>query len=255
MSDATIAAALHVDPIDIRAIRYVETSGRMDSSTAAAVRFEPHVFWKAKLGMPNATGAQVRDALTPAQLTQVPYTPCNAAWRTAHGLAPCGHDRAASEVASETNRAAFNRAKLVDARQAVLSSSWGLFQVLGGDTLDLYGTPQGLLAAFDANPLAASEALFVHYMRGRASTLAALRAKNYPLFVALYNGCCGPRPRVVGGLLLHEDGTPCTGCDGYLVKYRRGLTSFEPAAEAAGGGLLLAAAAGLGLWWWSRRRR
>lgn len=252
MSDASIAASLGVGIAYVRAIRYVESGG-----AASAVRFEPHLFWRRRLGMPDGTsGVQVRNALTDEQLRQVPYTPGNTAWRAAHGLPPCRIDRSASCTASETNRAAFDRAYAVDPINAVRATSWGTFQILGGDLLGLFNNDTArAVAAFTQDPVTVSESLLVRYLRfSNTAALSALRVGNVPLFVALYNGCCGPHPRTVGGQLQRADGTPCTACDGYITKFRRGLTSLEPAAEAAGGGLLLAAAAGLGFWWWSRRR-
>jgi hypothetical protein len=253
MSDETVAAELNADPAYVRAIRFVETGGRRDAAAGSAVRFEPHVFWRNKLGMPSgSTGAQIRDALTPVQLAQVPYTPCNTAWRAAHGLPPCRMDRAASALSAETNRAAVERASRVDARQAMLASSWGMFQVLGQAPLDEYGTVPAFLAALDADPIGASERIFVRHMHNKPLALAALRAKNIPLIVSRYNGCCGGT-HSDGDHLVRDDGTVCNGCDVYIEKYRRGLRSLEPTAGAAGGGLLLAAL-GLGLWWMNRRR-
>lgn len=251
MSDATLATALRLPVKTVSAIRYVETGGRPSGS--AAIRFEPHVFWRTKLGLPrSASGTQIRNAMSAAQNAQVPYTPCSTEWRTANGLPPCldsqGHERsrAASAVAAETNRAAFERAFAVDPDKAVRATSWGAFQVLGGNLLEAYGgSPATAVAAFWANPADASERVLIKWFQNNPRGYAAARDQRWFDFVVEYNTCCSGSG---------ETQANCRGCDVYLNRFTEGLR-LEPIAEAAGGGLLFAAAAGLGLWWWSRRRR
>lgn len=236
MSDATIAAATGI-PIDfVAAIRAVE-SGKGGPS---AVRFEPNKFWRIVKHLPgNATGPQIRAALTPADLAAVPYTPCNLSWRTANGLPPCRHDRAASEVSAETNRAAFERAFRVDPRAAVDASSWGSFQTLTFGLLDLWPrkTPAEAVAAFDASPAEASEAMLIGWLRQNPVALQAAQRRDVFNFVCRYNGCGCHTPY---------------GCAGYKRDFEAALAHPQGGGGGGGGlvGLLLAAAGAYGLWKW-----
>jgi len=175
-------------PLDVLlAIRAVESGSR-----ATAVRFEPHVFWRARKGFPRSmTGGQIRDSLTAAELAAVPYTPCSLAWREANGLAPCTrrgavYDQAASLVGAETNRAAFERAARLDTNAAIDATSWGLYQVLGGHLRALY--PQDPVGAFDANPERVSEELLVRWMSQNDTARRAAVAGDLRTLALRYNG-------------------------------------------------------------------
>lgn len=224
MSDASIAAAKSI-PIDfVRAIRAVESGG-----DPRAVRFEPHVFWRIRKGLPDdATGPQIRAALSQSDLNLVPYTPGNTDWRTANHLPPCRISRAASCSAAETNEAAMNRAMAVSAVAGMQATSYGLFQVLGAHLLALYGNdPVRALAAFRADPTGVSEALLMRWLDANPRALAAARAKDVLGFVQRYNGCGD-------------------NCDAYVAK-------FEHALRGGGGGIVatfLVAGALAAAWKW-----
>jgi hypothetical protein len=155
-TDAELAAEAGISPPMLRAIRQVESG-----ASPRAVRFEPHVFHR-----PSMTGGRYR--------AQVPYTP--------------GEGRAASSVRSETERAAFERARRLDAAAAVKSTSWGSYQVLGDKLIRLYGTPDAGVAAFDADPVTVSDRLLVAWMKSRPAAVAAARAGDFAGFARLYNG-------------------------------------------------------------------
>lgn len=227
MSDAAIAAATGIPLNFARAIRAVESNGN-----PSAVRFEPHVFWKIRKGLPDdATGPQIYAALSPAELAQVPYTPGNTDWRTAHGLAPCRISRAASCVSAETNRAAYLRAYAVSAATAVRATSFGLYQVLGGDLLALYANdPARAKAAFDSDPAGVSEALLVHFLNvTKVRAKEAAIAGDVPAFVHYYNGC---------GRAGHPEEW-ADSCRDYIRK-------FEAALQGGGGGGIVATFLGIG---------
>lgn len=174
----------------VRAIKGHESGGN-----PAAIRFEPHVFWRKQKGLPSrATGPEIRAALTAADMAAVPYTPGNLAWRTAHGLPRCpNHDRAASCTGSETGRTAFNRAFAINPRFAVEATSWGSGQVLGGHLLEMFGgDPRRAVDGFYADPTGVGDRAFVSWWRdARADTVAAANATppNMSLVGSRYNGC------------------------------------------------------------------
>lgn len=152
--DEALADAIGLDPPMLRAIRTIESSGKV-----GAVRFEPHIFHR-------ETDDRYR--------AEVPYTP--------------GEDRAASTIRSETNRAAFERARQFDAAAAVRATSWGAYQVLGGHLLRLYGSPAAAVAAFDRNPAAVSDELLAAWLATNPAALAAARAHDFTEFARRYNG-------------------------------------------------------------------
>jgi len=186
LPDETLAAQAGIPVGILRAIRSVESSGN-----PSAVRFEPHIFWRLTLGLPNGTsGGVIKDALTSAQNAQVPYTPCNTAWRTAHGLAPCRRNMSASLVGTETNRAAFDRARRVNAQNAIKATSWGLYQVLGEHLLRSFPSSPDPVAAFYENPLDASNRILVSWFHSnpRAAAAASAMPPNFSTLADIYNG-------------------------------------------------------------------
>lgn len=225
MSDATLAAQTGI-PIDfVRAIRAVESGG-----SASAVRFEPHVFWRIRKGLPdNSTGPQIYAALSQADLNLVPYTPGNTDWRAAHGLPPCRISRAASCTASETNAAAFDRAAAVNATQAIRATSFGSFQVLGAHLLALYGGDPGrALAAFRADPSSVSDALLKHWLDANRTALQAAQRGDVLGFVRHFNGC--------------------SDCSAYVAKFEAALRKGSGGGGAIGG--IVALIAVWGIWKW-----
>lgn len=222
MSDSTIAASTGIPLAFVRAIRAVESNG-----SATAVRFEPHVFWRIRKGLDaRATGPQIRDALSAAELAQVPYTPGNADWRAAHGLAPCRISRAASCSSAETDAAAFQRAYAVDPATAIRATSFGLYQTLGGHLLSLYPDPTRAVAAFRANPATVSEQLLVHWLNANPEAKEAAQRGDAEAFVRRYNGC--------------------SDCSAYVAKFRAALTRGSGGAV---GGLVVLITTWVALRW------
>lgn len=156
MSDQALAQQAGIPLRILLAIRAVESGG-----SASAVRFEPHVFHR-------LTGDRFR--------TQVPHTP--APGRGSVSLTP-----------SETNRAAFERAFRLAPAEAVRSTSWGLYQVLGEHLLSVAGpNPAQAVAAFDARPREVGEAMFLSWMRSNPAAQAAAQAGDISRLAELYNG-------------------------------------------------------------------
>jgi hypothetical protein len=177
--------------------------GHESGGNPAAIRFEPHVFWREKKRLGRVSGSAIRSALTPQELATVPYTPGNTAWRVAHGVAPCctppgcTRDRAASCTSSETNRAAFDRAFALDPAQAVKATSWGRGQVLGAKLLAMFnGDPRQAVNGFFADPMAVGDRAFVAWWRtARSDAIAAANSSppNFNLVAQRYNGCSNPQ--------------------------------------------------------------
>jgi len=217
MSDATLAAAAGI-PVDIlRAIRELESSGRVN-----AVRFEPHVFNR-------ETNDRYR--------SQIPFTP--------------DPTRGVSLVASETNRAAFERASTFNARAAIRSTSWGLYQVMGPALLRIY--PTDPVGHFDRNPAGVSDELLVEWFRSRPAAVAAANARNIQELARLYNGSqrWGERLMTILGRMLPAP--PAAACTWILIGDSQGV-GMKPhlASGFQTRGLNLAAAfANVG---WSTRR-
>lgn len=249
--DLGLANEAQIPVTALRSIRSVESG-----SNPAAIRFEPHLFWRGRKGLPTgATGAQIRGAMTAADMAAVPYTPGNTSWRSANGLEPCRIDRSASCTGSETNRAAFNRAFAIDPALAVRSTSWGSYQVLGGHLLSLWSDPARAVREFDADPQIVGERLLASWMRANPRAQAAARDFNWAELAHRYNGC--------------------SDCTAYVTRLRAAYDRWNPewervraAVEAAGalatssGGMAIGATAavvavvGAGAFaFWAYRRR
>jgi hypothetical protein len=183
--DLALANEAQIPVTALRSIRSVESG-----SNPAAIRFEAHLYWRMRKGLPQgATGAQIRAAMTAADMAAVPYTPGNTEWRSANGLAPCRISRSASCTGSESNRSAFNRAFALAPEQAVKATSWGSYQVLGSHLLDLYGNPSAAVGAFDREPGVVGERLLASWMRGNPRAQAAARSMDWAELAHRYNGC------------------------------------------------------------------
>lgn len=148
-SDADLAAQAHIPVGVLRAIRSVESGGHPN-----AVRFEPHLFLRRVPGAP------------------IPYTP--------------GPTQAASHVASETNRAAFERARAINEQAAIDSTSWGLYQVLGSHLRSV--APSNPVGTFDSDPAGTSDRLLVDWFATNPAASAAARALNFSDLAYRYNG-------------------------------------------------------------------
>lgn len=188
--DLGLAREAGIPVLVLKALQATESGGN-----PAAIRFEPHKFWQEVKRMPDATGVQIRESLTPAEMAAVPYTPCTLSWRTAHGLAPCRHTgwSAPSEVGSETNRAAFNRAYAIDPAAAVRATSWGSGQVMGWALLAAFDeNPARAVAGFYANPVDTGERMIAAWWRRArrdAKDAANASPPNFNMIAARYNGC------------------------------------------------------------------
>ena len=152
-----VAAALNIDVEVIMAIGAVESGGR----SGPTLRFEPHLFH--------------RDASS-AEAAKVPFT--------AHSPPPTY-----SRVGKETKKPAFDHAYTVNKKAAIRSTSWGMYQVLGGHLLKKYGPdPDRALAAFYNDPDAVSYVLLQSWMEGSPKARKAAQEKDFVSFAGYYNG-------------------------------------------------------------------
>ena len=155
-SQPQLDAARDLDiPVEvIQVIEAVESGGRPD-----ATRFEGHVFLRLR---PDLKG-------------QIAFTP-----------GPRGY----SVTRSETDRAAFEHAFNLDPVAATKSTSFGLYQVLGGHLIKVYGSPQAGLDAFDNSPgaLEVSYRLLISWFNDSPRALAAAQAKDWGKLARYYNG-------------------------------------------------------------------
>lgn len=149
LTDDELAGQAHIPVGVLQAIRSIESGGH-----ANATRFEPNLFLRL---VPGAA---------------VPYTP--------------GPTQAASHVASETNRAAFERARRINENAAIRSTSWGLYQVLGQHLLTV--APSNPVGTFDADPQGTSDRLLVAWFASNPRAAAAARELNFPELALRYNG-------------------------------------------------------------------
>ena len=149
-----VAAATGV-PADVMAV-FSAVESRGDDS---AVRFECHR-WNRSRG-------------------SLPAFPCT----------PKSADEQWSVTASETNRAAFDRAYAISPRLAVEVSSWGRYQVLGSTALASLGwTPRQLVEAFAVAPEDVSDELVIAWFRDNPAAAAAARRRDWRRLARLYNG-------------------------------------------------------------------
>jgi hypothetical protein len=140
-------------PVDVlRAFKKTESGGRAD-----AIRFEPHLFIKRR---PDLTGS-------------IPFT---------KGL------KSFSVVRSETNKAAFDHAFSLDQDAAVRSTSWGLYQVLGGYLLKAYGSPETAVTKFYKNPELASDLTVAAWFNDSSSAVKAANELDWRTLARRYNG-------------------------------------------------------------------
>ena len=159
-----VAAELDLDPDILEAFRLTESG----SGGPGALRFEPHVFLRA---VPEA---------------DIPYTPSDrGAW---------------SLVRSETGLEAFQRAFAIDRAEAVKSTSWGLYQVLGGHLLKIWPDPEEAVLRFQADSERVSHSLLVSWMRPNPRALRAAREMDWEELALRYNGP-GQQMRYAGILL------------------------------------------------------
>ena len=136
---------------------------------------------------------------------KIPYTP---------GRMRDGKPRSASSSREETDRPAFEAARKLDAGAAVVSSSWGSYQQLGGaferalslNPMKNTNDANAAVAAFDADPADVSDKLLAAWLIANPKALAAAKADDVEEFVRRYNG--GPNP-------------------GYCAKMRKAFADFD----------------------------
>lgn len=90
-----------------------------------------------------------------------------------------------------TSRSAFNQAFAINKLAAVQSTSFGKYQVLAKYFPALYGSPEAGVAAFDRDPVAVGDNLFVAWMNdpAHASAKRAAQRVDFYQFAHFYNGC------------------------------------------------------------------
>ena len=148
------AAALELGlPLEVvQAIEAVESGGK-----PRAMRFEPHVFLRKR----------------PDLADQIPFT-----------AGPRGY----SITRSETNVAAFERAFRLDPVAATESTSFGLYQVLGGHLIKLYGSPDVGVETFLSEPIRVSYQLFASWFKASPRALRAAADRDWRELARRYNG-------------------------------------------------------------------
>lgn len=146
------------------------------------------------------------------------------------------------------DRAAFERAYEINPLEAVNSTSWGWYQVMGFHGFPaLYGGPAQAVRAFDADPGGVGIRLFELWM-SRPSADVAKRAAarlDFARFAAAYNGCS----------LEPGASHPCTTYETRMRRaYEAALASGEGASTGLGlGAIALGVAAGYAVWRMVRR--
>lgn len=209
------------------AFRAVESRG-----DAHALRFEPHLF----------------RAKRPASVLTLPRPPLHAspsilaglenerekAW--AVGLIPYtpgydhnGNPRAASSAASETDRAAFERARKIDPSDAVQSTSFGTYQALGDAFQAILPQHRALrsdvdaeaaVAAFDGDPEGVSLALLDEWLGDNPKACDAMRRGDEREAISRYNGC--KLERDAAGHVCGDG-----ACAGYLARFRKARAAYD----------------------------
>lgn len=166
----TLSQRAGLSPAVLEAIAHVESRGR-----PSAIRFEPHVFARARMGGNSRTPvAQLKEQ---AARDGIPYTPKDEV-----------NNKLWSVVSSETNKAAFDKAYAIDPRAAIRATSWGNFQVMGWALLAEYGSPSQAKAAFYADPTGVSDVLLVRWIGANPRAKAAAEARDWHTFASIYNG-------------------------------------------------------------------
>ncbi len=222
--DLALANEAQIPITALRSIRSVESG-----SNPSVVRFEPHLYWRMRKGLPTGTsGPQIRAAMSAADMAAVPYTPGNNDWRSANGLEPCRISRSASCTGSETNRAAFDRAFRLAPREAVKATSWGSYQVLGGHLLSLFGDDAAAaVRGFDSDPSLVSERLLAAWMRANPRAQTAARSMDWNELARRYNGC--------------------SDCSVYVTRLRQAYDRWAPEWERVRSAVEAAGAAAIGV--------
>jgi|6_EtaG_2_1085325.scaffolds.fasta_scaffold70906_1 hypothetical protein len=84
----------------------------------------------------------------------------------------------------------FKEAYALNPSAAIMAGAWGLYQVLGATSLELYGNdPEGFLAAFKADPVGHSKKSFIAWVEKRGQNFVDLANNNqHTSWVSMYYG-------------------------------------------------------------------
>ena len=151
--DEALAAEAGIPVNVMRAFRLIESVPKGPS----AIRFEPHLWYR-----------------------DLQYDPPNGFTRN--------EEVVYSKVPSETNKSAFLAAYAINKEIATKSTSFGLYQVLGGIAIKEYGSAESFWTAFTSDPLEASNKLVVAWFKSNKSAVSAANSLNFTKLAELYNG-------------------------------------------------------------------
>ena len=104
---------------------------------------------------------------------QIPFTP-----------GPRGY----SITRSESDQSAFEHAFGLDPKAATESTSFGLYQVLGGHLISTYGSPESGVDHFYADPLGVTYKLLISWFQDSPRATSAARNKDWKKLARYYNG-------------------------------------------------------------------
>lgn len=166
---AAAAKVLGVDPLILRAVAEVESSGegfRRDGEQPPKVNFERHYF-------DRITDGAFRDRLLPG----VHPDYAKISWPRGGGRGPEGLQHRKLQFASELNREA-----------ALRSCSWGTFQVMGNNWKECgcKSLQEFVNAMFESS--AAHLRLFVGFIKEDPELHQAFRDQDFPAIARIYNG-------------------------------------------------------------------
>jgi len=84
----------------------------------------------------------------------------------------------------------FEKAYQINPEAAIKAGAWGLYQVLGGTSLPLYGNdPETFLAAFNSNPMDHSVKSFIRWVKNRGNSFVnAINNDKHTAWVKMYYG-------------------------------------------------------------------
>jgi hypothetical protein len=157
------ASRIGIEPAMLAAFRSVETGGRNNPKT---IRFEPHIF-NPCVNKSNPRGVPMPDT---------------------RGLGKDGKEESFSRVASETKEAAFKKAYSINPQCAIRATSFGLYQVLGGNMTGIDPDITKALEIFNQNPEEISKKLVEIWFSRNAIAIKYAQDFNYAKLAETYNG-------------------------------------------------------------------
>jgi hypothetical protein len=90
--------------------------------------------------------------------------------------------------ATETNKAAFDKAFAINAAAAIKSTSWGAFQVLGSHLLKIEPDPVQAVALFYSEPENTGILMVESWFEDRPDAVAAANSRDFGALARRYNG-------------------------------------------------------------------